>query len=143
MSKKEQKLKRIFIKHSTEYFIHNAKKQSVIVRKIFWISLPLFAWKQDYLSHSDKIKNYQKAQKNCNKAKALGMKKFEMALVVGTDPVLAYTCQVQNVPDTTDDWSLAGALRGQPVELVKCRTIDVEVPATAEFVFEWRLIFEN
>lgn len=71
------------------------------------------------------------------------MKKFEMALVVGTDPVLAYTCQVQNVPDTTDDWSLAGALRGQPVELVKCRTIDVEVPATAEFVFELEIDFET
>ena len=51
---------------------------------------------------------FHRLGKNCNKAKALGMKKFEMALVVGTDPVLAYTCQVQNVPDTTDDWSLAG-----------------------------------
>lgn len=51
--------------------------------------------------------------------------------------------QVQNVPDTTDDWSLAGALRGQPVELVKCRTIDVEVPATAEFVFELEIDFET
>jgi hypothetical protein len=30
--------------------------------------LPLFAWKQDYLPHSDKIKKYQKAQKKCNKA---------------------------------------------------------------------------
>ena len=86
---------------------------------------------------------FHRLGKNCNKAKALGMKKFEMALVVGTDPVLAYTCQVQNVPDTTDDWSLAGALRGQPVELVKCRTIDVEVPATAEFVFELEIDFET
>lgn len=36
-------------------------------QKVFWISLPLFAWKQDYLPHSDKIK-ISKAQKKCNKA---------------------------------------------------------------------------
>ena len=86
---------------------------------------------------------FHRLGKNCTKANALGMKKFEMALVVGTDPALAYTCQIQNVPDSTDDWGLAGALRGQPVELVKCKTIDVEVPATAEFVFELEIDFET
>jgi 2,5-furandicarboxylate decarboxylase 1 len=75
--------------------------------------------------------------KNLAKAKKLG-KPFEAALVFGTDPVLAYTCQFQ-VPDHTNDWSLAGGLRGEPVELVKCKTIDLEVPATAEVVFELKV----
>ena len=38
------------------------------------------------------------------------------ALVIGVDPILAYTCQVQ-VPDDTNDWNVAGGLRGAPVEL--------------------------
>lgn len=38
-----------------------------------------------------------------------------------------------------DEFDIAGALLGQPIELVKCRTIDVEVPAHAEIVIEGRL----
>jgi 3-polyprenyl-4-hydroxybenzoate decarboxylase and related decarboxylases len=34
------------------------------------------------------------------------------ALVIGVDPILAYTCQVQ-VPDDTNDWNVAGGLRGR------------------------------
>jgi 4-hydroxy-3-polyprenylbenzoate decarboxylase/2,5-furandicarboxylate decarboxylase 1 len=60
------------------------------------------------------------------------------AVVIGVDPVLAYTCQMQ-VPDTTDDWGIAGGIRREPVELVKCKTIDIEVPATAELVIEFEI----
>jgi 2,5-furandicarboxylate decarboxylase 1 len=60
------------------------------------------------------------------------------ALVIGVDPVLAYTCQMQ-VPDTTNDWHIAGGIRNEPVELVKCKTIDLEVPATAEVVIEFEI----
>jgi UbiD family decarboxylase len=60
------------------------------------------------------------------------------ALVIGVDPILAYTCQVQ-VSDTTNDWEVAGGLRGAPVELAKCKTCDLEVPATAEVVIEFEV----
>jgi len=60
------------------------------------------------------------------------------ALVIGVDPILAYTCQLQ-VPDSVNDWHLAGGLRGAPVELVRCKTVDVEVPATAEVVIEFEI----
>ena len=60
------------------------------------------------------------------------------ALVIGVDPILAYTCQVQ-VPDDTNDWSVAGGLRGAPVELATCKTCDVAVPATAEVVIEFEV----
>jgi len=55
------------------------------------------------------------------------------ALVIGVDPILAYTCQVQ-VPDDTNDWNVAGGLRGAPVELARCISCDLEVPATSEVV---------
>lgn len=72
MSKKEQQLKKNLYKALTEYFIHNAK--IVCHQKVFWISLPLFAWKQDYLPHSDKIKNIKKLRKNAIKP----MKKYRI-----------------------------------------------------------------
>ena len=62
MSKKEQKLKKNLYKALTEFsFI--MLKTVCHHQKIFWISLPLFAWKQDYLPHSDKIKNIKKLRK--------------------------------------------------------------------------------
>jgi 2,5-furandicarboxylate decarboxylase 1 len=78
--------------------------------------------------------------KNLAKAIALGRQTFQAALVIGVDPMLAYTGPIQ-VPDDTDDFEVAGGLRGAPVELVKCRTIDLEVPAHAEFVIEFEVDF--
>lgn len=73
--------------------------------------------------------------KHIAKAKQMGLKKYHAAIVIGVDPVLEYTCQFQ-VSDTTNDYDIAGGLRGAPVELIKCQIIDVMVPATAEFVLE-------
>jgi 4-hydroxy-3-polyprenylbenzoate decarboxylase/2,5-furandicarboxylate decarboxylase 1 len=81
--------------------------------------------------------------KNCAKAKAMGLKKYEAAIILGNDPILGYTCSIKQVSDDTNDWTLAGGLRGAPVELVKCKTIDVEVPATSEFVFEIEVDFAD
>lgn len=73
MSKKEQKQKKNLYKALTEYFIHNVKN-SLSSSESIWISLPLFAWKQDYLPHSDKIKNIKKLRKNAIKP----MKKYRI-----------------------------------------------------------------
>ena len=53
--------------------------------------------------------------KNLAKCQKMGVTP-KAALVIGVDPILAYTCQVQ-VPITTNDWEVAGGLRGAPVEL--------------------------
>jgi 2,5-furandicarboxylate decarboxylase 1 len=66
----------------------------------------------------------------------------EGALVLGCDPVIAYAAQVQ-VSDMTDDWTVAGGLRGAPVELVQCKTVDLQVPATAEIVIEFTVDTEH
>ena len=64
------------------------------------------------------------------------------ALVIGVDPVIAYACQVQ-CSDFTEDWDVAGGLRGAPVEVVRCKTVDVEVPAHAEVVIEFEVDLAN
>jgi 2,5-furandicarboxylate decarboxylase 1 len=79
--------------------------------------------------------------KNLAKYRELG-RTPQAAILIGTDPILAYTCQVQS-PDTTNDWNVAGGLRGAPVELVRCKTADLEVPATAEVVIEFEVDLAN
>jgi UbiD family decarboxylase len=58
-----------------------------------------------------------------------------VAIVVGGPPVLAYTA-VQRIPIELDEMAVAGALVGAPLRLVRCKTVDLEVPADAECVIE-------
>jgi UbiD family decarboxylase len=67
-------------------------------------------------------------------AESLG-KGLPIAIAIGTDPVIPLATQWM-APYGTDELALAGALRGEPVEVVKAETIDLEVPATAEIVIE-------
>jgi UbiD family decarboxylase len=62
-------------------------------------------------------------------------KPLEVAIVVGTIPAVSY-CATQKVPPEIDELALAGGLMGAPVKLVKCQTVDLEVPATSEIVLE-------
>ena len=68
------------------------------------------------------------------KCRKLGIP-LEAAVAVGTVPAVSYTA-TQKVPPTMDELALAGGLLGEPVPLVKCQTVDLEVPATAEIVLE-------
>jgi UbiD family decarboxylase len=58
-----------------------------------------------------------------------------VAIVVGGPPILAYTA-VQRMPIELDEMAVAGALAGAPLRLVRCKTVDLEVPADAECVIE-------
>jgi 4-hydroxy-3-polyprenylbenzoate decarboxylase len=58
-----------------------------------------------------------------------------VAVALGCDPVTTYSASAP-LPKHIDELMLAGFLRGEAVELVKCRTIDLEVPANAEIVLE-------
>jgi 4-hydroxy-3-polyprenylbenzoate decarboxylase len=61
--------------------------------------------------------------------------KMEVAVAIGTDPALTFSAIVPAPPDV-EEYLIAGFLRQSPVELVKCETVDLEVPATAEIVLE-------
>jgi 4-hydroxy-3-polyprenylbenzoate decarboxylase len=61
--------------------------------------------------------------------------RIPVAVAIGLDPVTAYTASAP-LPKHIDELMLAGFLRGEAVELVKCKTIDLEVPANAEIVLE-------
>jgi 4-hydroxy-3-polyprenylbenzoate decarboxylase len=61
--------------------------------------------------------------------------RIPVAVALGLDPVTAYSASAP-LPHHIDELMVAGFLRGEPVELVKCKTIDLEVPASAEIVLE-------
>lgn len=62
-----------------------------------------------------------------------------VAIVLGTDPYLIFASQVKG-PLGLDETAVAGGLKGEPIELIKCETIEVEVPATAEIVLEGEVL---
>ena len=68
------------------------------------------------------------------KWKKLG-KPMPCAVVVGGPPAVAYTA-VQKVPESVDEVSVAGGLVGAPIRVVRCRTVDIMVPAESEIVIE-------
>lgn len=67
-------------------------------------------------------------------AEKLG-KRLEVAVALGPDPAVTYAATAP-IPDEIDEMLFAGFLRNQPVELIKCKTVDLEVPATSQFVLE-------
>ncbi len=62
----------------------------------------------------------------------------ETAAVIGADPAIGMVSPTE-VPYGVDELAVAGALRGSPIEVVRCETVDIEVPAHAEMVLEGRL----
>ncbi|MCH8055133.1 MAG: UbiD family decarboxylase [Deltaproteobacteria bacterium] len=60
---------------------------------------------------------------------------LQAAIVIGVIPSIAYSATAK-IPYDFDEYALAGGLAGEAVELVKCVTVDLEVPATAELVIE-------
>src|SRR5512133_3122188 len=61
--------------------------------------------------------------------------RLDVAVALGLDPVATYSASAP-LPKHIDEFMLAGFLKGQPVELVKCKTNDLLVPANAEIVLE-------
>jgi len=68
------------------------------------------------------------------KWQALG-KPMPCAVAVGGPPAVQYAA-VQKVPEALDELAVAGGLVGGPINVVRCRTVDILVPAEAEIVIE-------
>jgi UbiD family decarboxylase len=58
-----------------------------------------------------------------------------VSISVGVEPA-TFVCCGCGIPFGTDEFDFAGGVRGEAVETVKCETIDLDVPATAELVLE-------
>jgi 4-hydroxy-3-polyprenylbenzoate decarboxylase len=61
--------------------------------------------------------------------------RLEVAVALGTDPAVTYAATAP-LPPGIDELMFAGFLRGEPVEVAPCATVDLDVPADAEIVLE-------
>ena len=68
------------------------------------------------------------------KAKAKGQR-LEACIAIGVMPSIAYSATAK-IPYDFDEYRLAGGLAGEPVELVRAKSVDLLVPATAEIIIE-------
>src|SRR5499425_667323 len=58
-----------------------------------------------------------------------------VAYVIGWDPIMPFLAG-SPIPTGVCEWDVMGGYRGEPAELVRCETVDLEVPASAEIVIE-------
>ncbi len=79
-----------------------------------------------------------RARINAQNAAAKGQS-LEVAVVIGA-PILDKLAALKGFPPDVDDFQVLGSFYGEPAKLVKCETIDVEVPANAEIVLECELM---
>lgn len=79
--------------------------------------------------HKDGAHHFEKMKRAGKKGK------MEVAVAIGADPAIVYSATAP-LPPVIDEMMFAGFLRKAPVEMVKCKTVDLEVPAHAEIVLE-------
>lgn len=79
----------------------------------------------------------QDLRQHWEKCRQLG-KPLQAAVVIGACPAIGYVGVTKFTYDV-DEYDVAGGIAGEPIELVRCKTVDVEVPATAEIVIEGEL----
>ena len=79
----------------------------------------------------------QHLRQHWEKCRAKG-KPLQAAIILGVAPALGYV-SITKVPYGVDEYDVAGGIAGAPMELVKCKTVDIEVPVTAEIVIEGEL----
>ena len=77
--------------------------------------------------HKDGAENHRKQQRSGQR--------LEVAVALGADPACIFSA-IAPLPPGIDEMLLAGFLRKEPVEMVKCETVDLEVPARSEIVLE-------
>jgi 4-hydroxy-3-polyprenylbenzoate decarboxylase len=77
--------------------------------------------------HKDGARHFRNAERK--------NKRLELAVAIGADPAVMYSATAP-LPEGIDEMLFAGFLRKSPVELIKCETVDLEVPAHSEIVLE-------
>ncbi len=85
--------------------------------------IPILMWRAQHIGH------HYTAWENGGSAE------MPIAVAIGWEPSLGFTGG-SPVPKGVCEYDVMGSIRGEPVDLVKCETVDLYVPATAEIVIE-------
>ncbi|MBA3977157.1 MAG: menaquinone biosynthesis decarboxylase [Nitrosopumilus sp.] len=89
------------------------------------------------LNEKKAIMHWQKHKRGAQHYEIMkdSQKPIEVAVVIGSDPGTIFS-SIAPVPEGMDKFLFAGISRKKGIKLVKCSTVDLEVPANAEIVFE-------
>jgi 4-hydroxy-3-polyprenylbenzoate decarboxylase len=85
--------------------------------------------------HKTGAEHFRWLQRQAEKQPLGIARRMDVAVAIGADPVTMLS-GVLPMPEDLDEFMFAGFLRRQPVELVRCETVNLEVPAHAEIVLE-------
>jgi UbiD family decarboxylase len=85
--------------------------------------IPILMWRAQHIGHH--VTAWQNG----------GASEMPIAVAIGVEPSLEFVAGAP-VPKGTCEYDVAGSIRGAPIELVKCETVDLYVPANAEIVIE-------
>lgn len=85
---------------------------------------------------------HKNGAENWRAHKELGKDRIEVAVAIGGDPAVTYAATAP-LPKDMDEIVFAGFLRKKPVEMVKCETVDIEVPAHSEIVLEGYVLMDE
>lgn len=88
--------------------------------------IPMLIWRAQHIGHH--YTAHERAR----------LREMEIALVIGWEPSLGF-CAGAPVAKGVCEYDVMGAIRGAPVELVRCETVDLLVPASAEIVIEGKI----
>ena len=86
-------------------------------------------------THKQGAEHYRRMRAAQSGNDSAAPKRMDIAVAIGADPATMYSAILPLPPDL-DEMMIAGFLRSKPVEMVKCETSDLEVPAQAEIVLE-------
>ena len=85
--------------------------------------------------HKHGASHYRKFIEQSSTFRDSDSKKMEVAVALGCDPITIFSA-VAPLPENVDEFMFAGFLREKRLNLVKCETIELEVPANAEIILE-------
>jgi len=85
--------------------------------------IPILMWRAQHIGHH--VTAWQQG----------GKAEMPIAVAIGWEPTMEFVAGAP-VPKGVCEYDVTGALRGEPVDLVKCETVDLHVPASAEIVIE-------
>ncbi|MCB9935180.1 MAG: menaquinone biosynthesis decarboxylase [Planctomycetes bacterium] len=81
------------------------------------------------------VHTHHTAAEHMRQAKANGENRLPAAIAIGGAPAITFSAVVP-LPPGMDEMILAGFLQGRPVKMVECKTVPLQVPASADYVIE-------
>ena len=67
---------------------------------------------------------------------------LEVAVIIGCHPLIHFGTGLWRGPIDVDEYDIAGSFLGEPLELISCETVDLQVPAQSEIILEGEILAE-